>query len=99
MQTERLRSGQAAALKDAGLMRLNISLDALNADVFKQITRREGFQRVLEGIFAAKRIGFEKIKLNAVKNLFISIYLTSTKTPYFSSVAILEYSTGIYVLW
>jgi len=61
-----LLADQAAALKDAGLMRLNISLDALNADVFKQITRREGFHRVLEGIFAAKRIGFKKIKLNAV---------------------------------
>jgi cyclic pyranopterin phosphate synthase len=61
-----LLAEQAQALKDAGLDRLNISLDALNAETFKQITRRDGFERVLEGIFAAQRVGFEKIKLNAV---------------------------------
>jgi cyclic pyranopterin phosphate synthase len=61
-----LLAEQAQALKDAGLGRLNISLDALNAETFKQITRREGFERVLEGIFAAQRVGFRKIKLNAV---------------------------------
>jgi cyclic pyranopterin phosphate synthase len=57
---------QAQALKDAGLRRLNISLDALSAEKFKQITRREGYERVLEGIFTAQRVGFKKIKLNAV---------------------------------
>ncbi len=61
-----LLAEQAAALKAAGLQRLNISLDALNPETFKQIARREGFERVLEGIFAAQAIGFEKIKLNAV---------------------------------
>jgi cyclic pyranopterin phosphate synthase len=61
-----LLAKQARALKRAGLHRLNISLDALNAETFKQITRREGFERVLEGIFAAQRAGFSKIKLNAV---------------------------------
>jgi cyclic pyranopterin phosphate synthase len=61
-----LLAEQAEALKVAGLHRLNISLDALNAETFKQITRREGFERVLEGIFAAQRVGFRKIKLNAV---------------------------------
>ncbi len=61
-----LLAEQAQALKDAGLDRLNISLDALNAETFKQITRRDGFERVLEGIFAAQRVGFRKIKLNAV---------------------------------
>ena len=61
-----LLADQVAALKAAGLRRLNISLDALNADTFREITRREGFERVLQGIFAAKREGFEKIKLNAV---------------------------------
>jgi cyclic pyranopterin phosphate synthase len=61
-----LLAEQAQELKDAGLMRLNISLDALDAEVFRQIARREGYERVLEGIEAAQRIGFEKIKLNAV---------------------------------
>jgi cyclic pyranopterin phosphate synthase len=61
-----LLADQAAALKAAGLKRLNISLHALSEDKFKQISRREGLQRVLEGIFAAKRVGFKKIKLNAV---------------------------------
>jgi cyclic pyranopterin phosphate synthase len=61
-----LLAEQALALKRAGLNRLNISLDTLNRDVFKQISRREGLERVLEGIFAAQRAGFKKIRLNAV---------------------------------
>ncbi len=61
-----LLADQAANLKAAGLHRLNISLDALNPETFRQITRREGFERVLEGIFAAQAAGFQKIKLNAV---------------------------------
>jgi GTP 3',8-cyclase len=61
-----LLAEQAQELKDAGLMRLNISLDALDAEVFRKIARREGYERVLEGIEAAQRIGFSKIKLNAV---------------------------------
>jgi cyclic pyranopterin phosphate synthase len=61
-----LLAEQAQALKDAGLRRLNISLDALSAEKFKQITRREGYERVLEGIFTAQRVGFKRIKLNAV---------------------------------
>ncbi len=61
-----LLADQAQALKDAGLLRLNISLDALTSEAFEQITRRTGFERVLEGIFAARRVGFEKIKINAV---------------------------------
>jgi cyclic pyranopterin phosphate synthase len=61
-----LLAEQAEALKQAGLHRLNISLDALHPETFRQITRRDGFQRVLEGIFAAQRAGFGKIKINAV---------------------------------
>jgi cyclic pyranopterin phosphate synthase len=61
-----LLAEQAADLKAAGLKRLNVSLDALSADKFKRITRREGLDRVLAGIFAAQRAGFRKIKLNAV---------------------------------
>ena len=61
-----LLAGQAQALKDAGLGRLNISLDGLSEETFRKISRREGLDRVLDGIFAAKRAGFEKIRLNAV---------------------------------
>ena len=57
---------QAIELKDAGLNRLNISLDTLDEKTFQRITRREGLGRVLEGIFAARQAGFEHIRLNAV---------------------------------
>ncbi len=56
----------AQKLKDAGLNRLNISLDTLNEHAFQRIARREGLQRVLDGLFAAQRVGFEKIRLNAI---------------------------------
>ena len=61
-----LLAEQAPALYDAGLRRINISLDTLNAETFKEITRREGFEKVLEGIFAAKWAGFDPVKVNAV---------------------------------
>jgi cyclic pyranopterin phosphate synthase len=56
----------APALKAAGLDRLNISLDTLNRQKFHQITRRDELPRVLEGIAAARKAGFGKIKLNAL---------------------------------
>ncbi len=61
-----LLADQAAALYQAGLSRLNISLDGLQEETFQRITRREGLQRVLDGIFTARQVGFEKIRLNAV---------------------------------
>src|SRR5438132_1457928 len=61
-----LLADQARALFDAGLRRINISLDTLDPERFRQLTRREGLDRVLEGIFAAKRAGFEPVKVNAV---------------------------------
>ncbi len=61
-----LLAEQAAALKSAGLHRLNVSLDTLDPARFRQITRRDGFERVLAGIFAAQRAGFQRIKLNTV---------------------------------
>jgi len=56
----------AADLRSAGLQRLNISLDTLREEVFQQISRREGLDRVLAGIAAAQEAGFERIRLNAV---------------------------------
>jgi len=61
-----LLSAQASALKEAGLQRINISLDGLSEETFRRISRRKGLERVLDGIFAAQRAGFEKIRLNAV---------------------------------
>ncbi len=61
-----LLAEQAAALKRAGLRRLNISLDSLDRDTFFKIARREGLDQVLEGIFAAREAGFRTIRLNAV---------------------------------
>jgi len=57
---------QAKALKIAGVKRINISLDSLNNERFKSITRTGELQKVLAGIQAAKQAGFENIKLNTV---------------------------------
>ncbi len=61
-----LLAEQAAVLKEAGLRRVNISLDALSEATFRRIARRDGLDRVLSGIEAARQVGFEKIRLNAV---------------------------------
>jgi cyclic pyranopterin phosphate synthase len=61
-----LLSEQAAALRKAGLRRINISLDTLREDVFQKISRRPGLDRVLAGIAAAQDAGFERIRLNAI---------------------------------
>ncbi|RRC97446.1 GTP 3',8-cyclase MoaA [Amphritea balenae] len=53
-------------LKRLGVDRLNISLDSLQADKFKRLTRTGKLNQVLEGIDAAIAAGFERIKLNAV---------------------------------
>lgn len=56
----------AGPLYDAGLRTLNVSLDALDPVRFKEVTRRDGYEKVLAGIDEAKRVGFESIKINAV---------------------------------
>ena len=61
-----LLSELAQPLRQAGLRRLNISLDALDPEVFRRVTRRDGYEQVLAGIEAARRAGFSPIKLNAV---------------------------------
>ena len=66
-----LLAEQAQLLYQAGLRRLNIHLDTLNRERFRQITRRDDLPRVLAGIEAARQAGFPVIKINAVavKNL------------------------------
>lgn len=61
-----LLADQAQELFDAGLRRINISLDALDPVKFKEITRRDGYEKVIEGIHAAKAAGFDPVKVNAV---------------------------------
>jgi cyclic pyranopterin phosphate synthase len=56
----------AAALREAGVQSVNISLDTLDASVYSQITGRDFHARVLTGIDAAIAEGFDQIKLNSV---------------------------------
>ena len=56
----------AKRLKEAGVKRINISLDSLDSHRFKAITRTGELDKVLAGIQAAKEAGFENIKLNTV---------------------------------
>lgn len=55
-----------AMLKKAGVKRINISLDSLNPNTFKEMTRIGKLENVLEGIQAAIDAKFEKIKINTV---------------------------------
>ncbi|MBC1397292.1 GTP 3',8-cyclase MoaA [Listeria fleischmannii] len=57
---------KAEALKEAGLSRINVSLDSLQADRFKEITRGGRLQKVLDGIQKAEEVGLFPIKLNVV---------------------------------
>jgi cyclic pyranopterin phosphate synthase len=57
---------QAQDLKNAGVKRINISVDSLIPERFKKITRTGELDKVLRGIQAAKQAGFESIKLNTV---------------------------------
>lgn len=61
-----LLAPQARKLKEAGLKRVNISLDTLDAARFKFIARRGDLNRVLEGVQAAAEAGLTPIKLNCV---------------------------------
>lgn len=56
----------APLLKEAGLMRLNVSLDSLKADRFRQITGGGRISDVLQGIEEAIRVGFQEVKVNMV---------------------------------
>jgi cyclic pyranopterin phosphate synthase len=61
-----LLAQQAKTLYDAGLRRLNIHLDSLDRERFRQITRRDDLERVLAGIEQAIAAGYRSVKLNAV---------------------------------
>jgi len=62
-----LLAGMAPDLYEAGLRRINISLDSLEPQIFQQIVGgRNRWQQVWEGIQAAHRVGFDPLKLNVV---------------------------------
>ncbi|MGH3329024.1 MAG: GTP 3',8-cyclase MoaA [Streptomycetales bacterium] len=56
----------AQALRDAGLDRVNVSLDTLRPETFKQLSRRDRLQDVVDGLFAADIEGLRPVKCNAV---------------------------------
>lgn len=56
----------AQALKEAGVSRMNVSLDTLRAERFKQITQGGRLDKVLRGLMAAKEAGFDPVKINMV---------------------------------
>jgi cyclic pyranopterin phosphate synthase len=66
-----LLAQQAEELYDAGLRRINVHLDTLDRERFRKITRRDDFDRVMEGIETCIRLGYGPIKINvvAVKDL------------------------------
>jgi len=62
-----LLEGMAGALKNAGLQRVTVSMDAVDAEVFERITRVPGsFDKVLRGVRAAREIGLTPLKINCV---------------------------------
>jgi GTP 3',8-cyclase len=61
-----LLAEKIATLKGAGLRRINVSIDTLKPDRFKQMTQRGDLAKVLTGLFAAKEQGLHPIKINAV---------------------------------
>ena len=62
-----LLADQAQALRDAGIRRVNVSLDSLQEERVDAIARRPGsFGRIMEGLEAAEAVGFDPIKINVV---------------------------------
>ena len=61
-----LLADKVAAFKAAGLKRINVSVDTLKPEKFKEICKRGDLDKVLEGLFAAQKQGLHPIKVNAV---------------------------------
>ena len=61
-----LLAEMASELYQAGVQRLNVSLDSLNPQTFSDITRGGDLQKVLAGLDAAERVGFPPPKINCV---------------------------------
>jgi cyclic pyranopterin phosphate synthase len=61
-----LLAEQARDLYDAGLRRINVSLDSLDPGKFAAVTRRDAFHRVLAGLEEAVRVGMSPVKINTI---------------------------------
>jgi len=61
-----LLTEQIEELAGAGLKRINVSIDTLDPEKFKQITKRGDLSKVLKGLFASRKLGLHPIKINAV---------------------------------
>jgi cyclic pyranopterin phosphate synthase len=61
-----LLSRYARSLKEAGLRRVNVSLDTLRPERFRDITGREGLRGVLRGLNRARQVGLHPVKVNVV---------------------------------
>lgn len=59
-------AAMADSLRDAGLTRVNVSLDTLDPERFHRLARRDRFREVIAGLEAARRVGFHPIKVNSV---------------------------------
>ncbi len=67
MTTNGMQLGSMAApLAAAGLRRINVSLDTLDPETFRRLTRRDGLDQVLAGIDAARAEGLDPVKVNCV---------------------------------
>ena len=79
-----LLTDKAQSLKDAGLHRLTVSLDAIDDQTFNRMSgRTHGTERVLEGIRAAEKAGFQAIKINAVVQKGINDHLVMDLAQHF----------------
>lgn len=72
----------AGRLRDAGVTRLNVSLDSLDRERVRSITRRDVLPQVLEGIEEARRTGFRLIKINMVAMAGITDYEIDAMAAY-----------------
>ncbi|MCP5230739.1 MAG: GTP 3',8-cyclase MoaA [Zoogloeaceae bacterium] len=67
LSTNAMQLGKhAEALRAAGVSRINVSLDSLDAETFRETTRGGRLDKVLDGLMAAKRVGLSPIKINMV---------------------------------
>lgn len=71
----------AKSLKESGISRINVSLDTLNPDVFREITQGE-LEPVLQGLQAAKEAGFRPIKINMVVMRDLNLHEVSDIVDY-----------------
>ena len=79
-----LLADKARALKDAGLHRLTVSLDAIDEQTFDRMSgRTHGTERVLNGIRVAERLGFSPLKINAVVQKGINDHLVVDLAQHF----------------